>query len=238
MHYLFDIDGTLTDPRQRMTEGFAAQFLSLLNGQTFSLVTGSDIPKVHEQVLPDVIERAEYIFASMGNNVWRKGVEMQKASVLVDEPLIDLLKESLRYSMYPIRTGNHIEVRPGMINFSTVGRNATQEERKAYSLWDAHHNERIAIAEHLRIQLPQYDVQIGGAISIDIMKKGFGKEQVLKYILGDVSFFGDRVEPGGNDFSLAQAIFKLTSRRFSIHSVLSPDHTLTLLQQAINNDTN
>jgi phosphomannomutase len=233
VHYLFDIDGTLTEPRQQMTQHFADKFLDIMKDRTYSLVTGSDMPKVREQVLAKVFDRAEYIFASMGNNVWHKGEEIVKASVLVDEALIELLKETLHNSQYPYRTGNHIEVRPGMINISTVGRNATHSERKEYSMWDNRYNERVKIANHLRPLLPDYDILIGGAISIDIMKKGCGKEQVLKYITGDVFFYGDRIEPGGNDWSLAVEIFKLTKNRSGVFPVLSPDHTLNLLKEHV-----
>ena len=55
---------------------------------------------------------------------------------------------------------------------------------------------------------------VGGEISIDIFNPGKDKSQVLTYLESNdmicpntvVKFFGDRTEPGGNDFALASAI--------------------------------
>ena len=55
---------------------------------------------------------------------------------------------------------------------------------------------------------------VGGEISIDIFNFGKDKSQVLTYLESNdmispnmvIKFFGDRNEPGGNDFALASAI--------------------------------
>ena len=57
---------------------------------------------------------------------------------------------------------------------------------------------------------------VGGEISIDIFNPGKDKSQVLTYLKSNgmigsnavINFFGDRTEPGGNDFALASAIEK------------------------------
>ena len=40
-------------------------------------------------------------------------------------------------SDFPVKTGRHYEERVGMINYSIVGRNATQEQRKLYEECDS-----------------------------------------------------------------------------------------------------
>jgi hypothetical protein len=48
---------------------------------------------------------------------------------------------------------------------------------------------------------------VGGETGIDIIAKGKDKRQVLQEIQKDrVFFFGDRMDPDGNDFSLAYAV--------------------------------
>ena len=44
--FLFDVDGTLTEPRQRMTEEFALFFSDWMEGKDVFLVSGSDFPKI------------------------------------------------------------------------------------------------------------------------------------------------------------------------------------------------
>ena len=55
---------------------------------------------------------------------------------------------------------------------------------------------------------------VGGEISIDIFNPGKDKSQVLSYLESNqliehgasISFFGDMVHPGGNDYALAEAL--------------------------------
>ena len=51
----------------------------------------------------------------------------------------------LASSRWLTRTGNHIEHRPGLVNFSVVGRNARPSQRKNYYEWDCIIEERINI---------------------------------------------------------------------------------------------
>ena len=59
------------------------------------------------------------------------------------------LTSKLDNSKFPLRTGNHIEKRVGMWNFSIVGRNATLQERKKYYVWDQAANERETTVEEI-----------------------------------------------------------------------------------------
>ena len=53
--FLFDVDGTLTLPRQRMTNDFADIFRTLVRSQPVYLVSGSDLEKLKEQVPADIL---------------------------------------------------------------------------------------------------------------------------------------------------------------------------------------
>ena len=46
--YLFDIDGTLTEPRKKMSDNHVLSFLSWMTNKNVYLVTGSDYQKVKE----------------------------------------------------------------------------------------------------------------------------------------------------------------------------------------------
>ena len=52
---------------------------------------------------------------------------------------------------------------------------------------------------------------IGGSVSIDITQQGKDKAQIIQYFEAQdtIHFFGDKIIPGGNDYTLAMAVNKL-----------------------------
>jgi len=64
--YMFDVDGTLTPSRRPMTEDFKKFFKHWVNKNTFYLVTGSDLPKLQEQ-MGGLEIHADGIFTCCGN---------------------------------------------------------------------------------------------------------------------------------------------------------------------------
>ena len=67
--YLFDVDGTLTPPRQRIDEEFGEIFLGWVREQTKTayLVTGSDVSKTKEQLFDAFIDQCAGVFTCSGN---------------------------------------------------------------------------------------------------------------------------------------------------------------------------
>ena len=83
---------------------------------------------------------------------------------------------------YAIKTGNHIEDRGSMLNFSIVGRNCSLEQRMEYFEYDNRTGERESIANEINHRWDNIEAVIGGQISIDITPKGMNKSQVLDQI--------------------------------------------------------
>ena len=75
-------------------------------------------------------------------------------------------------SQFSLRTGNHIEERSGMVNFSVVGRNATAEQRAKYVEYDTVKNERTNIANAFNTMFPELQATVGGETGIDIAPRG------------------------------------------------------------------
>ena len=216
--FIFDVDGTLTPSRLPMTKEFQKFFSIWSQLNTFYLVTGSDLPKLQEQMCFFDIE-AERIFTCCGNQMWKPNpsVPIQSADLIYDNKfkvsrkLNKLLGTILSNSIYPHRYGNHIEDRGSMVNFSIVGRDCTQEQREEYYKWDKEKGERKIIAQAIKEKFPDLDAVIGGQISIDIYPKGMDKSQILNVIEqerlvppNEYIFIGDGIENGGNDYPLAE----------------------------------
>jgi len=243
--YMFDVDGTLTPSRRKMTEEFQKFFKEWSGKNRFYLVTGSDLPKLQEQVPDDILELSAGIFTCCGNQFWREGSTKQwpidwklqyENKFKPPQNLLTYLGEELRMSDYHHRAGNHIEDRGSLLNFSVVGRNCSVMERENYFKWDSENGERERISKHIREQWPDIDAVIGGQISIDIYPKGNDKSQIYKHIdsLEDMYcpdeyiFIGDKIESGGNDYPLAKMMDKIKHARY--FQTDNPEQTVEILK--------
>ena len=235
MIFLFDVDGTLTHPRQPMTEEMASIVLQLTKRSRVFLASGSDLNKIQEQIPRTILDKCKGIFSCSANQ-FHIGEELQYENQFIpDEKLVEQLEKLIESSDYSIRTGNHIEYRPGMVNFSIVGRNATTEERAAYYKWDEKNQERTRMAVLLMAFLPGLDVKIGGQISIDIYPTGYDKSQAVNYLKKHypdepIFFFGDRTDKHGNDYSAAQALGD-TDQVFPVRNCLKTKELLKFYLQ-------
>ena len=216
--FIFDVDGTLTPSRLPMTKEFKEFFEQWVIKNTFYLVTGSDLPKLQEQMNSLEIH-ADGIFTCCGNQYWQSdpAVHPKHCDLIYDNKfkMTNKLKNALEVmlisSQYEHRYGNHIEDRESMVNFSVVGRNCTQEQREEYYEWDKENGERKKMSTFLKHKFPDLDAVIGGQISIDIYPKGNDKSQILDIIEqerlvkpDEYIFIGDGINNKGNDWPLAE----------------------------------
>ena len=211
--YLFDIDGTLTPPRQKMDPDFARIFLQFARDNIVYLSTGSDRPKALEQVGWAVFNACRGVFTCCGNEFWEGEKLVYEREFYPGIRLVNFLKYCAEKSNFPVKTGRHLEYRKGMLNFSVVGRNATQEQRARYAEWDARKHEREEIAYTIlaeRERFGEIDVSIGGEISIDIYPVGRDKSQSVKTARQlhslPIVFVGDKMSPNGNDYPAMKAL--------------------------------
>lgn len=234
MVFIADMDGTLTPARLPMTEEFAKFLECFIEKRRFYIVSGSDYQKICEQVPQHLVEKIG-TFASMGNEFYAGGRLIYQRDFELSSDLMQRLEDyrkNTKYNgkLYP----NYIEKRCGMVNFSILGRDCPQDARADYKKWDEIHRERETIRDELAEIYPEYDISVGGNISIDIVLQGLGKEQVARKIRNvyrdsKIVFIGDRTMPGGNDYSLAQELRKLGNAE--VVQVEGPDETLYYLQK-------
>lgn len=207
--FIFDVDGTLTPSRGIINKDFAIWFSKFCDNNNVYLVTGSDRPKTIEQVGQYIYHTCKRVYNCSGNDVWRADLNVRSNKWTLPEDAHEWLSEQLTASSFPLRTGLHFEHRPGMINFSVVGRNATLGERKLYVNWDKEYDERDYIAHNFNLIFTDLEARPGGETGIDIAPKGLNKSQILQDFDKDdfIVFFGDRMDEGGNDYPLANALF-------------------------------
>ena len=234
--YAFDVDGTLTPSRLKMDSKFQEFFINFCKYNYVYLVTGSDKDKTIEQVGEEVWNAAAGCLQSCGNHIFVKGEEVYRNNWEPNEDLIELLESFLKISKWRTQTSNHIERRIGLVNFSVVGRDCTQEQRDEYGKWDDGYGERLEFAKIINKSFPELEASVGGQISIDIHPKGANKSQAKEWILkrfdGNpvIKFYGDKTLPGGNDYDLAKV---LEGGFHKINQVKDWQETYELLKQDI-----
>jgi len=231
MIYIFDIDGTLTPSRNVIDPKFKTFFEYFIKKNRVWLISGSDKDKTIEQVGHNIWGGVERAYQCSGNQLYVKGELIKDSDWKLPDNARLLLQTFLSKSKYPHRFGKHFEDRPGMLNFSVVGRNCSQTERENYFKWDSSHSERSKLASEFKSKFPDIDAVVGGEISIDIYPVGRDKGQIVKDINDDFIFFGDRLEPGGNDYPILREN-KLDNNVF--HQVKSWKDTYKLLSLEYN----
>ena len=206
--YIFDVDGTLTPSRGRMDHEFRAFFNTFCLVNDVYLVTGSDKPKTVEQITEPTYNLAKRVYNCSGCDVWEGSTHIRASHWILPEDAHEWLSIKLTESPFNLRTGLHFEHRPGMVNYSVVGRNASLYERHQYVAYDTFEDERNKIAKSFNILFPDLEARPGGETGIDIAPKGSDKSQILvDFDRNDtIHFFGDRMDEAGNDYPLKKQI--------------------------------
>ena len=220
MRFIFDVDGTLTPSRQRIDLGFEKYFMDFCEDNEVYFVTGSDRQKTLDQLGVEIYDRAVRVYNCSGNSVWEKDVCVHGKTWVPEPEVYDELIYLMMDTKYPYEfTGRHIEGRPGCLNFSVVGRNADWLHRQKYKEFDKKNNERAMMVERFNSKFPDLQATIGGETGLDIFPKGWDKSQIAKMHFedcSDVYFFGDKMEEGGNDLTLAEEVIKRGGQVFAV----------------------
>jgi len=234
---LFDVDGTLTPARQSITQEMRDLLKELRKTKTIGVVGGSDFPKQKEQLGSTVLSDFDYSFAENGLYANKNGKLIHEQSFkdhLGEAPLKELINFILHYIAdldIPIKRGTFIEFRSGMLNVSPIGRNCSLKERVEFEEYDRVHRVRAKMVEALEKKFESLNLRysIGGQISLDVFPRGWDKTYCLRHVenegFSEIHFFGDKTQPGENDYEL------YNSGKVIGHAVKSPDDTIRILKE-------
>ncbi|XP_047517702.1 phosphomannomutase [Pieris napi] len=231
--YLFDVDGTLTKPRQIISEDLKLFLLNHVKPEVaIGLVSGSDYSKIVEQMDgEDITNQFDYVFCENGVMQYQQGELKNTQSILNhagERTLQRVINFALGYMSnieLPAKRGNFVEFRSSMINICPVGRSCNQNERDQFSQFDNQYNIRSKFVEALQNEFKDTDLKfaLGGQISVDVFPKGWDKTYCLKHVADgkfkEIHFFGDKTMPGGNDYEI------YSDERTIGHKVSSPQDT-------------
>ena len=138
---LFDVDGTLTEPRKTVSPETVAFLEALREKIAIGVVGGSDLTKQKEQ-LGDSPSMFDWTFAENGLWAAKDGAIIGETSLvkhLGEDNLKRIINWVLKYFAeldLPVKRGTFIEFRQGMLNVSPIGRNCSREERNDFEKFD------------------------------------------------------------------------------------------------------
>uniref|UniRef100_A0A1I7XKU4 Phosphomannomutase n=1 Tax=Heterorhabditis bacteriophora TaxID=37862 RepID=A0A1I7XKU4_HETBA len=238
---VFDVDGTLSPARRKISPEMRAFLEYVRKRVPLVVVGGSDLDKITEQLadgIDDLFSQFDFIFAENGL-IGFKGKEQYPSQTIQnhigEEKLQTLINFTLRYFSdikLPVKRGNFVEFRKGMLNLSPIGRSCSQAERDEFVVFDREHKVREKFLVALEKNFADYGLSfaIGGQISVDVYPVGWDKTYCLQYFENDfdtIHFFGDKTMPGGNDYTI------FTDPRTIGHTVTDPDDTKKQVEELL-----
>ena len=254
---LFDMDGTLTKPRQKMGMMIPYAIANLQkSGFRVGIVTGSDMNYVKEQCQslfdfsPADHTQIDFYPCNGTKHYTLLDEETEHYSHSIKEKLGSRTYNELIYTLCEIQShfrynswchdiplsGNFIDCRGSMINYCPIGRNAGKKEREVWVSLDKQFNIRNNILEKYFPENGRWSdlsINLGGETSFDITPEGWDKTFVLKNFKDsdEIWFVGDRCTGTGNDRTLYEAINNI--REGHAMQTSSPEETIAIIENKI-----
>ncbi|KAG8626494.1 hypothetical protein KVT40_005439 [Elsinoe batatas] len=212
----FDLDGTLAESKQALKDDMCSALADLLTVAHVAIISGGDWPQFQKQIASRLPSRTDltklWMMPTTGTKLYtHKGADWEVVyadlfTPAEKEKILTAFDDSLKATGFvPEKTwGERIEDRGSQITFSALGQQAPVS---AKAVWDPDFAKRKVIQKDLGARLPDLSVNMGGATSIDITRKGVDKGYGLKRLsevsgigLEEMLFIGDAIFPGGNDY--------------------------------------
>ena len=232
---LFDMDGTLTPPRENFDKRLFQPLRELSKYAEIGIVTGSDFDYLSSQMKmlikyselrfkthllpcngtkhykPPVYPDQEYSLVHEMNMQEHMGEECFRQIMMI----LSAAQENMCYNRIPL-TGHFISYRGSMINWCPIGRNANKDQRAKFIELDksifpslrTRESEKIKYKVNLRCN-KKVVVKLGGETSFDIYPQGWDKTYALRHFPDYTCWFvGDRCGEGGNDKEIFDFLVK------------------------------
>lgn len=240
---LFDVDGTLTEPRKYIHEKMinTLKNITFIENVDIGFVGGSDLHKQIEQLGEENMSLFTWKFSENGLMAYHNDEIIHKKSIIDElgedkyQILMNVFLSVLSETYIPKKRGGFIELRNGMINISPIGRSCSQVERDEFDEWDKIHKCREQMIQKIStnsdVKNMNLTFSIGGQISMDVFPKGWDKTYCLQFVektYDTIYFFGDKTYLGGNDYEI------YIDKRVNAYSVNNFNETIQILENIFN----
>jgi HAD superfamily hydrolase (TIGR01484 family) len=231
----FDLDGTLAPSKGPISSDMAKVLADLLDTTQVCIISGGTQKQIFEQVLDRLPVHAKlnrlHIMPTSGAKYIKKHFGSWKTvyEYLLTEAEVSKISMAIQVSAVMSGVweeepyGPAIENRGTQVTYSALGQHAPRHEKEH---WDREGTKKERLRSSIQDLLPGFDVRAGGSTSIDVTKigvdKGFGILELSRLTgipVDKILFFGDRLDPDGNDYPVIQT-------GVMVQSVSGPAETL------------
>ena len=213
---LFDLDDTLAESFELPSAEMIQRVMRMLDHVPVAIVTGRDFPWMEKSFLPALTSAPHvdrfFLFPEgaaqclqWNGTAWKEHYayaitpeERKHIQQAIDESV----KETRVLEGFSLAGEQYVQKR-AMVAFAALGINVTRDLK--YS-WDPENKRREALRHAIAEKLPQFDVLMGGATSIDVTEKGINKAFGVRWLsehlhipTKEMLYVGDALFPGGND---------------------------------------
>ena len=219
----FDIDNTLNEPKMPIANEMAELLAQLSAKFLIAPISGQKFDQFLIQIINRLPKSANlanfHLFVAQGtqyfryeNGDWKQvyNFALNKNQVREISAALEKAARTLNFwEENQLSPGDEIiENRESMVAFSALGQKAGVEAKRA---WDPDMDKRNAIVKLAKQYAPEFDFEIGGTTTINAFvpgqNKAFGITRLLEELdatKGDILYFGDMTQPGGNDYPVSQ----------------------------------
>lgn len=214
----FDLDDTLAPSKSPIADEMGHLLVQLAERVQVAVISGGQWQQFLNQVVTRLPKPSEHALRSMhlmptcGTQYYRyDGAEfaaVYKEDLTDDEKsraIAALETESKRLGLWEEHpAGPAIEDRGSQITYSALGQSAALEDKR---VWDPTGERKRVLRDAVAAHVPDLEVRSGGSTSIDITRLGIDKAYGMRRLtaatgiaLGDMLFYGDRLDEAGNDY--------------------------------------
>ena len=213
---LFDLDDTLALSFENPSDSMLERLRKLLDYIPVALITGRDFTWMSRDFLPAIVSspRSDRFFVLTEGAAqcfqWQDGNWKELYGSTISDGEVQKIRKAVLESVEETGaldgisvSGEQFRRKKAMVAFATTGLDASKEYR--YS-WDPGNVRRSILRDAIAVKLPEFDVVMGGATSIDITRKGVNKAYGVRWLsekLGvappEMLYVGDALFEGGND---------------------------------------
>lgn len=213
--FVFDLDGTLTKSKTKITTAMGRLLSQLLAEERVAVISGADMKQFFIQLLSGIPKSANlknlYLLPVNGGELWEfknkwRAVYRNPLSTherkIIAQALCRAYEEFKPKKIY----GSAIQNRGAQVTLSLLGADAPLSMKLKF---DPKQKKRKKIVANFLRFTKGFEAVIGGTTSIDVVKKGMGKPAGIQKLISylhlkkqDVLFVGDAVYPYGNDYAV------------------------------------
>ena len=215
--YIFDVDGVLTLPNQPIEPHFMRMFEHWMLKKDVYICTNNTYQNIMPRLGRRIIDNCQAVFTSGGNSIWKENKEHVVSNWRPSYELISFLESLLKMSDFKTRSGPNIEYRTGLINFSLVGKTASEDEIKRYQQWDKISKEKKTFAESIKKAFPNLGICFGSDTSIDISESCYDKANIYNFLKFKTNVTSVYHSVYGNNRDTQERIKSITEHAMSIN---------------------